>query len=490
MKKTLAIIFSALICLSTPSCRSRKDNSSEKEPSVIETTAADETVTSVSSSSSEAAGSTAATAAKTTVSGSIAAVPEQGTGSGEQIKLSSADFNAVNVVLMKSDDPPEHKLHTLDTAKLDFGKSMSPCKAADVRDKYTPSMEELFGIDPEGSDIDSRTMEQFSKTYNYYLEYIKKNIDVPSKGNITSYTVHGDLVFMYVNYDDLCGTHDYSVFEYNTVSEKLREITHYSGLDNDAASRAAASNMYFYNGMLLLECIDIQTHKIIINSMDPDTGSIKEFPSDGNKMIWYADEDTLMLYEMTFIDDNTAPYSSIMPTILYRYKNGTFEEMDRSSTMQQSMLYGDELIKLSNEDQRSEPLVIETADYILDTGIENALFLCASKDHAVVYVSTGSWAIPVYDIYVFDLAKRECSVIKLEDIQMIVGSSGNDVIYDDEDGTHLLDTAIGTSFRIFSEGNAMLNEESDIKTITHYVAASPGSNTIDREREPLYWLEK
>ena len=169
MKRFRILIAAIIICLSVTSCSKNNNNSENDNQPVIEDVSTDnKTVSDVSDSTEKTTASSdtkkASDPGKKTDSSETAVNYEKGTVFTEN------DFTDIQVKLLVSDNEPTHKMHTLDTSTLDFGKRMSPCEAPDVRDQYIPSIDSI--LESVTEEISASEIKYFEKLYNEALEQI------------------------------------------------------------------------------------------------------------------------------------------------------------------------------------------------------------------------------------------------------------------------------------------------------------------------------
>lgn len=485
MKRFRILIAAIIICLSVTSCSKNNNNSENDNQPVIEDVSTDtKTVSDVSDSTEKTTASSdtkkASDPGKKTDRSETAVNYEKGTVFTEN------DFTDIQVKLLVSDNEPTHKMHTLDTSTLDFGKRMSPCKAPDVRDQYIPSIDSI--LESVTEEISASEIKYFEKLYNEALEQIKSNIDKPSEGTVIAYTINGDSVFMYVNFDDLCSEHDYSIFEYRTDTGKLTEIKRVSGLDTEPLLNIGGG-LHYYDGKLICEYIDIKNESIKIHALDISTGQVSQLLENENRRVWYSDENTLIFSENVFALNTlyiTEAYSSTTNNTLYRYNNGELEEIGKFKAYDscQSLMYNGEFIKFTNDESNSDqPLIIETPDYTLNTDLTGTTFIAATPD-CVILAGASFSMYTSSPLYIYDLATRERCEIEIPGCR-ILSVAGRDVIYSDDKGTYILDTKVFNAFRLFNDNMTITSQASDYTTLERF-----NDTSDDMYLSQIYWFNK
>ena len=131
-------------------------------------------------------------------------------------ELTEDDFEHVDMLLDNTDAAPPLDIHEADLSGLDFGARLSPCKAEDVYENYV-----------ENTYVDGEWIAQ----YNAKLE---KCLSTPCRGMLEKAEFADGKCYMLVNYDDLCGAHDWSIFSYDIGTGDLKELVRHSGLDDAA----------------------------------------------------------------------------------------------------------------------------------------------------------------------------------------------------------------------------------------------------------------
>lgn len=131
-------------------------------------------------------------------------------------ELTEDDFEHVDMILDNTDAAPPLDIHEADLSGLDFGARLSPCKAEDVYENYV-----------ENTYVDGEWIAQ----YNAKLE---KCLSTPCRGMLEKAEFADGKCYMLVNYDDLCGAHDWSIFSYDIGTGDLKELVRHSGLDDAA----------------------------------------------------------------------------------------------------------------------------------------------------------------------------------------------------------------------------------------------------------------
>ena len=114
------------------------------------------------------------------------------------IELSEGDFTPIDTIISEFDGEAPIELKTIDLNGIDFGKRLSPCKAPELNERYH-------------SKIDYRDEEQ-QKQYENAWERL---VTSPCKGFCDNTFFCSGMVFLEMNYDDLCGQHDDLLFCFN-----------------------------------------------------------------------------------------------------------------------------------------------------------------------------------------------------------------------------------------------------------------------------------
>ena len=130
------------------------------------------------------------------------------------LELTEDDFEHVDMLLDNTDAAPPLDIHEADLSGLDFGERLSPCKAEGVYENYV-----------ENTYVDGEWIAQ-------YEAELEKCLSTPSTGMLEKAEFADGKCYMLINYDDLCGTHNWSIFSYDVASGELKELVRHSGIDD------------------------------------------------------------------------------------------------------------------------------------------------------------------------------------------------------------------------------------------------------------------
>ena len=129
------------------------------------------------------------------------------------LELTEEDFAPVDIAMDKTDTAPSMEINSLDLGGFDFGERCSPCKHEDVFDKYLNNRSYVM-----------------TGSYNYVNEP-ENFIDTPCKGMVQSAVFLDDKFYIAVNFDDLCGCHDSSLYSLDVKTGEIKELVRHTGLE-------------------------------------------------------------------------------------------------------------------------------------------------------------------------------------------------------------------------------------------------------------------
>ena len=128
-------------------------------------------------------------------------------------ELTDADFAPVDIAMDKTDTAPPVEPNSLDLSGFDFGERRSPCKDKDLYEKYLNNV--------------NWTMEG---VYNYVDEpdtFLEKKCE----GMFQSGVFLDGKFYIAVNFDDLCGCHDSSLYSIDAETGEIKELVRHTGLE-------------------------------------------------------------------------------------------------------------------------------------------------------------------------------------------------------------------------------------------------------------------
>lgn len=324
------------------------------------------------------------------------------------LELTEADFEPVDIRYEVIEGEPPAGLHSADLSGIDFGERLSPCKAPEVRDSYG-NRSYIDDADPEW--VKSRD------------ETLQKIADTPCKGFVDRSVLIGGTYYLAMNYDDLCGSHDSSLYAYDIASGECRELVTHTGLD--------------YNGCFycLIDSggkptyVDYRTDtenggmKSVVLSVDPDSGSEHEI-CETSGLVWgmKPSEKGLLLYknEGTPVADETEGYDlsqEVVNTVVeYDLEKGEFGAAEVNKAGVPGVLSAEcdgvpAEITGGFDGEKYSPITVKTQYYTISTDINYATSIFTWRDKlCIISIEgvSGSW------MYTYDITNRERLKMKFE----------------------------------------------------------------------------
>lgn len=426
MKKLMNILTAAALLTCCFSCEDKNNKSSVIKPAVTETVTETDTVSDTNTDIS----------------------PEPAF-----VNYSEDYFRTVNVSRTESDQTPPLEEHSINLYKMDFGSRIPPCKDEKYREKYKAELEERY----KKYHIDATDDAGES---NEFWEYWEDSFSEPAQGNMNSYFLDGNTLYLAVYYDTMCtGQHEVSIFRADGITGETEEIFRHSDPGNSLEIYqlyVLKETLYVLtkeNGLcrldeekgelvqLLPPCVNSlfgypvdwivenSADRLIVSSLKTE---YKEVPDDYSpkdyEVIQQADDDKLylILNEERIIkeyDPENDTWTELYDMIIT--ENGVTED----ETTDDPMMYG-ELFAWSEKPDDSRKYDVVTENYRLSTGLTACVILYAGSDRLVVQLGNRS-VVHWYDFvkkehYIFDYdgLGTQCSVFG---DGLVVSSSTPDV---------------------------------------------------------------
>jgi hypothetical protein len=219
-------------------------------------------------------------------------------------------------------------------------------------------------------------------------------------------------MYFAVNYDDLCGDHDSSVFSYNMKTGELREIAQRTGLEYDCGFlglTAAHGSLWFYDNAVKDGGVMWR-----INKLDPKSGKYEVFAELDDNLNSAVDsisetENGILVHRYAnsteqYAEDGYSMYST-------EYDADTGEVISetpgfQSPARQKGYTCDGQPAEVTGgfDGERNQPVVIKTQYYTLETGLNSYSEVFLWKDKVCVTFDT----VSAHWLYTYDIAKREC----------------------------------------------------------------------------------
>lgn len=275
MKKILCSLLALTMCVSAFSCSNKKKDSKPENPEIV--TEEDEAV------------------------------------EKPFIEYSENDFTEINVNLNYTDD--EFPLEQYDITKdsLDLGAYIPPCKAENVRDKFRPEY-----LDYEDYD-----------NHDEMLEEYENSINTPTKGEIYSWTIDGDMFYCTAIYDRFCThIHETAIFSYNLKTKETEELFRYS----DAEEEFRIDDIFSADGELYIIHYDGYESVYTVSIIDSEKKELQDiYVSDengyGGYITFIQNNSDRVIIDKTIIIETEEAYATRTVYIEYDRETGEWNEI-------------------------------------------------------------------------------------------------------------------------------------------------------------------
>ena len=415
------------------------------------------------------------------VSGDVTVSGEEATTEPLFAEFTEDDFAQIDAPLNIVPDKTPENLKCIDLSGIDFGSRLSPCKAPDVCDQYGPRMK----VEDE----------DFQKRIDAERQHA---IETPSEGNVWNYAMLGDNIFFAVNYDDLCGDHDSSVFRYNINTGELKELAQRTGLEYHggfAGLISAHGKLFFYESA--------GDYKGRINTIDPETGEISLFKELDSSVYWLSESRKgIIVYETSSqFDNHTTEYDADTGDVISEGEGVV------TPGHQTAYLCDGEAAEITGgfDGERWQPVTIKTQYYSLSTEFNNYndIFLWKNKI-CITTEETGKTFLYTYDLDRNERIKTNFdgfsgSLVRSGD-GMLCAVGGTGSLNDNYTVLYYVLPEIGTAYRFArSEGssNPMINNNNVIMTMQQNTISGVTSNGVTytgfsnvSRPDKLYFIEE
>ena len=358
------------------------------------------------------------------------------------LELTEEDFAPVDMVQEITDGTPS-AVHCTELEGVDFGERLSPCKAPDECEKYSP-----------------RTIfEGYPDIQAQYDRERQAKLETPFKGRTDTVVCLGGKLYFAVNFDDLCSRHDSSVFRYDPATKETTELVRREGLEYDGgfASLCAVHGRLFFT-----ENAKSETPHTTICEIDPESGNVSELLSlDTNVYSLRESADGLL---MTCYDggDASAYYKE------YVLETKEIRDYNTESTRFTALLCDGVPAEITGgfDGEKYEPITVKTQYYTISTDITHYSGIFLWRDKVCIAVNDhigGDW------LYTYDIANRErlkmkfggfiSGLIKAGDALACVSQSG--VNSDSYSTLYYIEPTLGAIHRIGKESSLVMANGGD-----------------------------
>ncbi|MBP5361788.1 MAG: hypothetical protein J6Y71_01990 [Ruminococcus sp.] len=315
------------------------------------------------------------------------------------LELTEEDFTPVDINCDITDTEPPFKVNSADLSSLDFGERMSPCKEQE---------------DARNAALYPHYMEE-SENKELYEEAVQTILDNPSGGMVTDLEFIDGKYYLSVNYDNLCGCHDSSIYSYEVETGNFKEVIRHTGLEYNGAFDCLTSShgKLFYvvktyvNEKNENDSVGSQDfaysgnikYKARLFSINPESGNESELCLvDGDVQLINESEKGLAIYSYR------GGYSRCYLTE-YDIESGELSEYENENGNNRVLCDGVPAeISGGFDREKHNPITIKTQYYTITTDINYYTDIYLWKDKAsIVYPDDkgGTW------MYTYDLTNHE-----------------------------------------------------------------------------------
>ncbi|MDO4862832.1 MAG: hypothetical protein Q4A05_01575 [Ruminococcus sp.] len=328
------------------------------------------------------------------------------------LELTEADFTPVDVGMDVTDTAPPLEMHAADISDDDFGERMSPCKAPEVSEKY---IDEYYPDDIDSEWVEQRKAERRARAAE------------PSKGRVSGTPVLlGGKCFFTVNFDDLCGCHDSSIFCRDLETGELTELVRHTGLEysDSLGFLASAKGKLYYladayfdeNGeevdysAHLYDITDFE-HRTLIYSVDPESGAEEKVGELGAYVYWVEQSANGLVFCVSMNDSES---NEIVEFDLATKQLRSIDKLEaiNSFTYRTALCNGVPAEVTGGFDgEKYAPVTVKTQYYTVSTDLNYYSHLYVWRDKLCFTVFDdigGNW------MYTYDLKRRERLKMKFD----------------------------------------------------------------------------
>ncbi len=468
MKKVFIISAAIALTLSSASCSSKKDSSSEIIPEtdnieIQEDTAVFEQI--------ETAGETA---------------PVQ------YREYKDSDFTDINVnVSTRFELPYEENSAVCDLEWID--RRRSPCSYDDQIEKYRPDY------------FDNITDEEIKQQY-------LDNWSKPIHGKLAASCADGDDMYFLLNFDTVCNfcSHEFSVYKFNVRTEETEEVFRYSGLDqkvNPYVLKKAKGKLFvelaentrnvtdergetFIKNDYYAAWLDTENNKIVSTGVEGNIDAFSYYNSD-DLVILCRDEDQSMVQssDSGFVitgKDN----SSGITYKKYDPDTGELQDVGIYTSGSLPMIYKNEALNVTQDEERHA--IISCSEFKLETQLRYSTVIA---DEGRLLVSSPSTWDDVF--YVYDFNAMERYILKSDGIGSPIGMFDGNIITNGVNNTYLLIPELGAAIQINNikpyNGNSIITPDRLYYLSWDFGGRFVDSNGNEYEEENIInvsWIEK
>ena len=339
------------------------------------------------------------------------------------LELTEEDFAPVDIAMDITDTAPPVELNSLDLSGFDFGERRSPCKDKDLYEKYL--------------NYGNRTMEGVYKSVNEPDTFLEKKCE----GMFQSSVFLDGKFYIAVNFDDLCGCHDSSLYSIDAETGEIKELVRHTGLEYNGCfkglttahgrliyydtTRIGADNeesyIYYMGSDDIVETIltgDSNTTSVY--SIDPESGTEEKLFDIGTSVFGMDETEKGFFFHKAF----TAQIADEARMGEYDFSTGElhdYEPPEPVSTETEYLCDGVPAEVTGGFDgEKWVPITVKTQYYTLSTDLVKLTGLYLWKD-MVCIVEDNDYSRDY--LHTYDITNREHLKMKFD---LYSGGWGND----------------------------------------------------------------
>ena len=431
------------------------------------------------------------------------------------LELNEEDFDLVDINCEINDSDPPVDIQCTDLSGLDFGERMSPCKALDMDYDY-------FSLD----DIEPELREMYEEQNEKYKLAMNRIRETSCGGMLANTEFLNGKFYISINYDDLCGAHDSSLYSYDVETNDFKEVVRHTGLEYNGCFnglKAAHGKLYYYkseytdtNGEPLyndgnnivpltgeLATIYSDTEGDIkqetsFYSIDPESGKEEKVCTLDGFVFWFQESENGISIDHGITESDTGLISELLE---YNFETKEFCKVQNTdSYLSLSSLYlGPDNqffcegvpanVTGGLKDGKYEQIIVSTQYYTVKTDLSNYNQIFLWKDKFIIVsdeMVNGTW------MYTYDLVKRERLKMKVdgfnfsdalqtdEGLLLVVESGLQDSVYSMKMARRIyyMMPLLGMVFKMDVCDEVMIGKNDDA---VYYMTISGGQSGYDAE---------
>lgn len=410
------------------------------------------------------------------------------------MKYDQSDFKEINVAITNQKGEPVVDVNTYALKSVADNKEMSPCKLPENRNKIMDEVhKELYFRYYVWDEEAGEHVQVFDEEgFNNYC-------DEPSEAFFNVFSVSGDKVAMYADYDEVCEYgHCYKLFEYDIKTEEIRELYSFSS-DKEGED---ISDITYFGGELYVIRKHEGSPKEVCRFTDGKFEPLfttDDISADFDEYLYFQfiKQDTEKL--MVFVNSNRLKYENTdSDMVVYEYDlveydtemgelSEVYHEENEASikkwTDNKILVNGNDIIHSVVDGNRDTCIVGN--NFRINTGIRGLQLQAAEGNRIIAWVDD----TVKKELYTYDLDKMECYISNITSVSDVSLVGGNVMLTYGASGIvshNLLIPELGASFNIFRSTRGLYRGYDGGKMWT-IDAADGWSNYSDEDGATVYF---